>query len=77
MSIERKEIAPGFSISRIIKGGWQLSQGHSEGNKDYAVDDMFAYADQNDFRIAGLFWIKSVNACWRNFDGRASRMGFN
>lgn len=45
MSIERKEIAPGFSISRIIKGGWQLSQGHSEGNKDHAVDDMFAFVD--------------------------------
>jgi aryl-alcohol dehydrogenase-like predicted oxidoreductase len=46
MSIERKEIAPGFSISRIIKGGWQLSQGHSEGSKDHAVDDMFAFAEQ-------------------------------
>jgi aryl-alcohol dehydrogenase-like predicted oxidoreductase len=46
MSIERKEIAPGFTISRIIKGGWQLSQGHSEGNKDHAVEDMFAFVDQ-------------------------------
>jgi aryl-alcohol dehydrogenase-like predicted oxidoreductase len=46
MSIERKEITPGFSISRIIKGGWQLSQGHSEGNKDHAVEDMFAFVDQ-------------------------------
>jgi aryl-alcohol dehydrogenase-like predicted oxidoreductase len=46
MSIERREIAPGFSISRIIKGGWQLSQGHSEGNKDYAVEDMFKFVDQ-------------------------------
>lgn len=46
MSIERTEIAPGFSISRIIKGGWQLSQGHSAGNKDYAVEDMFAFVDQ-------------------------------
>ncbi len=46
MSIERKEIAPGFSISRIIKGGWQLSQGHSEGNKDFAVEDMFTFVDQ-------------------------------
>lgn len=46
MSIERIEIAPGFSISRIIKGGWQLSQGHSEGNKDHAVEDMFSFVDQ-------------------------------
>ncbi len=46
MSIERIEIAPGFSISRIIKGGWQLSQGHSEGNKDHAIEDMFSFVDQ-------------------------------
>lgn len=46
MSIERIEIAPGFSLSRIIKGGWQLSQGHSEGNKDHAIEDMFSFVDQ-------------------------------
>lgn len=46
MSIERIEITPGFSISRIIKGGWQLSQGHSEGNKDHAIEDMFSFVDQ-------------------------------
>lgn len=46
MSIERIEIAPGFSISKIIKGGWQLSQGHSEGNKDHAIEDMFSFVDQ-------------------------------
>lgn len=45
MSIERIEIAPGFSLSRIIKGGWQLSQGHSEGNKDHAIEDMFSFVD--------------------------------
>ena len=46
MSIERIELAPGFSISRIIKGGWQLSQGHSEGNKDHAIEDMSSFVDQ-------------------------------
>jgi len=46
MNIERKEIAPGFTISRIIKGGWQLSQGHSLVGHDSAIEDMFAFADQ-------------------------------
>ena len=27
--IERFELTPGYSISRVIKGGWQLSEGHS------------------------------------------------
>ncbi|MEQ9425863.1 MAG: aldo/keto reductase [Cyclobacteriaceae bacterium] len=42
---EQFELAPGFKISRIIKGGWQLSDGHSQVNKDNAVNDMFAFAD--------------------------------
>ena len=28
MSAERRELAPGYSISRIVNGGWQLSRGH-------------------------------------------------
>ena len=46
MSIERIEIAPGFSISRIIKGGWQLSQGHSSNNTRTAIEDMFTFVDK-------------------------------
>jgi aryl-alcohol dehydrogenase-like predicted oxidoreductase len=45
MSIERITIAPGFSISRIIKGGWQLSAGHSNLAAD-AVNDMVAFAER-------------------------------
>jgi aryl-alcohol dehydrogenase-like predicted oxidoreductase len=46
MSIERIEIAPGFSISRIIKGGWQLSQGHSADNTANAIEDMFTFVEK-------------------------------
>ena len=45
MSAERIELAGGFSISRIIKGGWQLSAGHSLGTGADPVEDMFAFAD--------------------------------
>jgi len=43
MIIERIEIAPGFSISRIIKGGWQLSKGHSTDNTRTALEDMAVF----------------------------------
>lgn len=46
MSVERIEIAPGFSISRIVKGGWQLSQGHSEGMNEDPIESMFAFAEK-------------------------------
>jgi len=45
MEVEKIELAPGFQISRIIKGGWQLSQGHSQGADSDPVEDMFAFAE--------------------------------
>jgi len=44
--MENVEVAKGFSISRIVKGGWQLSQGHSQGNASDPVEDMFTFAEQ-------------------------------
>lgn len=45
MEVEKIELVPGFKISRIIKGGWQLSQGHSEGATSDPIADMFAFAE--------------------------------
>ena len=38
--VERIELAPGYSISRIIKGGWHLAGGHGNIDPDQAVRDM-------------------------------------
>lgn len=43
-AIERWALDDGYGISRIIKGGWQLSEGHSTSVSDDPVDDMFAFA---------------------------------
>jgi aryl-alcohol dehydrogenase-like predicted oxidoreductase len=45
MKIEKMSLAPEFEISRVMKGGWQLSAGHSEGNQKSAIEDMFAFVD--------------------------------
>lgn len=45
MSADRIDIVPGFSLSRIIKGGWQLSSGHSASGSSDPIADMFAFAD--------------------------------
>lgn len=44
--VEKFELAPGFHISRIIKGGWQLSQGHSADATEDPIESMFAFADK-------------------------------
>ena len=45
MAVETIEVAPDFVISRIIKGGWQLSKGHSQKSGSDPIEDMFAFAE--------------------------------
>jgi len=44
--IERFDLSAGYQISRIIKGGWQLSRGHNESVSPDPVGDMLAFARQ-------------------------------
>ena len=48
-AVESYELAPGYSISRVIRGGWQLAGGHGAIDRDRAVDDLIAAFD------AGVF----------------------
>lgn len=41
----RIELVPGYSISRIIKGGWQLAGGHGVVDPQVALDDMARFVD--------------------------------
>ncbi|MGE0814999.1 MAG: aldo/keto reductase [Vicinamibacterales bacterium] len=45
MSVPRVELAPGYTISRIIKGGWQLAGGHGPVDAGAALDDMARFVD--------------------------------
>jgi len=49
MTIETTELAPGYRIARLIKGGWQLAGGHGAIDRAAALADMAAYVE------AGLF----------------------
>ena len=39
------EIRPGYSVSSIIKGGWQLAGDHGEVDQQRAIEDMLAFCD--------------------------------
>jgi aryl-alcohol dehydrogenase-like predicted oxidoreductase len=41
----RIELQPGYSISRIIKGGWQLAGGHGDVDEKQALQDMRAFVE--------------------------------
>ncbi|MEM1265388.1 MAG: aldo/keto reductase [Pseudomonadota bacterium] len=42
---ERATLAPGYDISRVIKGGWQLAGDHGPVDRAEAVRDMEAFLD--------------------------------
>jgi aryl-alcohol dehydrogenase-like predicted oxidoreductase len=45
MTVETRQIAQDYSISRIIRGGWQLAGGHGEIDRETAIDDLIAAFD--------------------------------
>ncbi len=45
IDVPRVAIRPGYAISRLIKGGWQLSGDHGAVDADQAVADMIRFAD--------------------------------
>ena len=45
MSVETVELAPGYRISRMLRGGWQLAGGHGAVEAERAIADMAAFVD--------------------------------
>jgi aryl-alcohol dehydrogenase-like predicted oxidoreductase len=43
--METIELRPGYTISRVIRGGWQLAGGHGAIDRGRAVDDFIAAFD--------------------------------
>jgi aryl-alcohol dehydrogenase-like predicted oxidoreductase len=44
--IDAVELAPGYRVSRLLKGGWQLSDGHGAVvDREAAITDMVAFAE--------------------------------
>ncbi|GGK48673.1 aldo/keto reductase [Salinarimonas ramus] len=44
-AVERTLLAPGYEISRLVRGGWQLAGGHGEIDRERAIADMAAFVD--------------------------------
>jgi len=43
--IATAELAPGYVVSRLVKGGWQLAGGHGAVDRTAALADMAAYVE--------------------------------
>ncbi|MFZ1338659.1 MAG: aldo/keto reductase [Paracoccaceae bacterium] len=45
MSVPTRTLRPGYQISRVIRGGWQLAGGHGPVDAAQQIEDMIAFAD--------------------------------
>ena len=45
MAVETQTLRPGYDISRVIKGGWQLAGDHGSVDEARAIQDMEAFVD--------------------------------
>jgi len=57
LSIDRINLKEGYSISRVIKGGWHLAGGHGSISAQEAIDDMlqFVKAGVTTFDCADIY----------------------
>ncbi|WP_411281037.1 aldo/keto reductase [Gemmatimonas sp.] len=44
-SVPTRQLAPGYVVPRLIKGGWQLAGGHGTVSRAQAIADMVAFAE--------------------------------
>ena len=42
-AVPTRELAPGYVVPRLIKGGWQLAGGHGTVDRTEAIADMVAF----------------------------------
>ncbi|HET6984754.1 MAG TPA: aldo/keto reductase [Myxococcaceae bacterium] len=76
--IPRIEIAPGITLSRLIKGGWHLAGDHGDVDPDRAIRDMAAFVDAGitTFDCADIYTgvEELIGRFRREYPGHAARL---
>jgi aryl-alcohol dehydrogenase-like predicted oxidoreductase len=66
--VETVELAPGYRIPRVVRGGWQLAGGHGEVDADAAVADMAAFVAAGLDTVDGADIYTGVEALYGRFN---------
>jgi aryl-alcohol dehydrogenase-like predicted oxidoreductase len=73
--MERIELAPGYSISRLIKGGWHLAGGHGTIDRDQAIKDMASFVEKGITTLDCADHYTGVEELIGEFRGRYPSLG--
>jgi aryl-alcohol dehydrogenase-like predicted oxidoreductase len=68
--VETTELAPGYRIPRIVRGGWQLAGGHGDVDRERAVADIGAFVDAGLNTVDGADIYTGVEALYGEFNRR-------
>src|SRR5688572_9000571 len=74
-AIETVELAPGYRIPRIVRGGWQLAGGHGDVDRERAVREIEAFADAGLDTVDGADIYTGVEAIYGEFNARRRAAG--
>lgn len=66
--IETTELAPGYRIPRIIRGGWQLAGDHGPVDRQRAVQEIAAFVDAGLDTVDGADIYTGVEALYGEFN---------
>jgi len=73
--IETVELAPGYRIPRIVRGGWQLAGGHGEVDRERAVREIAAFVDAGLNTVDGADIYTGVETIYGQFNARRRAEG--
>src|SRR5688572_17239665 len=74
-AIETVELAPGYRIPRIVRGGWQLAGGHGDVDRERAVREIEAFVDAGLDTVDGADIYTGVEAIYGEFNARRRAAG--
>lgn len=73
--IETTELAPGYRIPRIVRGGWQLAGDHGPVERERAIDEIAAFVDAGLDTVDGADIYTGVEALYGEFNARRRAQG--
>lgn len=69
-AIETTELAPGYRIPRIVRGGWQLAGDHGAVDRERAITEIGAFVDAGLNTVDGADIYTGVEALYGEFNAR-------
>ena len=74
-AVETQEIASGYRIPRVIRGGWQLAGEHGPVERERAIEDMATFLDAGLNTVDGADIYTGVEDIYGEFNARRRAAG--